>query len=276
MECQTYGPCLGPGLSYAQQRQRNTPFERDSCDRVRPEQVLQRLCEGLELDERIYLSARRRFDAQVATLGQGLGSRLQALHAANAELTRRADAQGAEPVPSLEAAAGITLQRQHVQGNWRVDERARFSCIACSGDVVPEFDFGGCWPLWPQFAPDELAFRCNRTWTADPGDQATATARYRRADHPLPCWQTCWQAMNGTRGGAGDTRRDGTWGEVLQPCTAACPRVEDATPARKWWEDWKAALHEFETTSEEARNIAALRPAFGPMRDIDGMVANVF
>ena len=29
-------------------------------------------------------------------------------------------------------------------------ERARFSCVECSGDVVPEKDLLGCWPLWTQ------------------------------------------------------------------------------------------------------------------------------
>ena len=39
--------------------------------------------------------------------------------------------------------------------NWYLPhERARFSCKRCSGDVVPEKDLLGCWPLWPQFAPD--------------------------------------------------------------------------------------------------------------------------
>jgi hypothetical protein len=286
MECNTYGPCVAPKLSPLQQRQRNAPFDRGSCDRVSPQEILQRLCDGLGLDERVYLSARRRFDARVATMSAGLGSRLQALRAANVLLASRADAQQVVPVATLEAAAGITLQRQYVQGNWRVDERARwykpaerarFSCDGCSGDVVPEFDFGGCWPLWTQFAPDELGFRCSRKWTADPGDQATAQARYRRGAHPLPCWQTCWHAINDTGRGVGHTRHGGTrGGGLLQPCTAACPRVEEATPAREWWSGWKAALREFEASSAEARSIAALRSAFGPMRDIDGMVANVF
>jgi hypothetical protein len=124
MECRTYGPCVAPGLSPAKRTQRNAPFERDTCARVSPHQVLARLCQGLEMDERIYLSARRRFDAQLAALGQGLDSRVPALRAANAELARRADAQAAQPVASLEAASGVALQQQYVQGNWRVDERA--------------------------------------------------------------------------------------------------------------------------------------------------------
>ena len=51
--------------------------------------------------------------------------------------------------------------------NWYLPhERARFSCKRCSGDVVPEKDLLGCWPLWTQFAPDEAVYRCNRTWSA--------------------------------------------------------------------------------------------------------------
>lgn len=34
--------------------------------------------------------------------------------------------------------------------NYQPASRARFSCEGCSGDVVPEKDLIGCWPLWTQ------------------------------------------------------------------------------------------------------------------------------
>ena len=52
---------------------------------------------------------------------------------------------------------------------WVVDEFAgwykplgrRLSCASCSGTSCPK-DLVGYWPLWAQFGPDELAYRCAR------------------------------------------------------------------------------------------------------------------
>jgi len=158
---------------------------------------------------------------------------------------------------------------------------------------VPEFAFGGCWPLWPQFAPDELSFRCRRSWTADPGDRISAL-KSRLRDAPLPCWQTCWRPTNGNTGGerptngntgggrptngniGGERPTDGnTGGEV---CTAACPPAAEAVPARVWWEKWKKGLVEFGAGTEEGRAMAAARAAFigTNSRSVDDMVAKVF
>lgn len=64
----------------------------------------------------------------------------------------------------LESQAGIKLSPKYTTSSgggvpWVVDERAayyqphtraRFSCAGCAGDVVPEKDLIGCWPLWMQ------------------------------------------------------------------------------------------------------------------------------
>ena len=105
--------------------------------------------------------------------------RLQLLHEAGIALQRRADEQAATSKAWLQARSGAKLQRHYEISSgggapWRVDEthpnylaheRARYSCANCSGDVVPEFDLVGCWPLWPQFAPDELTYTCPVSYT---------------------------------------------------------------------------------------------------------------
>ena len=241
---------------------------------------------GLKLDERVYFSARQRFDALVAAHAPSLRRRVDALRAANQALSERAEAQAAESIKLLEVASGTTLQRHYKQGLWVVDERAswykpheraRFSCVNCSGDVVPEFDFGGCWPLWTQFAPDELALQCSRKWTADPGDHKTAVQLYRVRNEPLPCWQTCWRPINRSSSAAVMWRGNDSYSRLLQHCTARCPSaIPGAVGARDWWDTWKAAVRDLEATSEEARELAALRSHFGPERDIDRIVAGVF
>ena len=57
---------------------------------------------------------------------------------------------------TLSLSLTLTLTR------YKPHERARYSCANCSGDVVPEKDLVGCWPLWAQFGPDELSYRCTR------------------------------------------------------------------------------------------------------------------
>ena len=66
---------------------------------------------------------------------------------------------------------------------------------------MPEFDLGGCWPLWEQFAPDERRFQCSRTWTTDPAYRDPAVRPgYREKPSVLHTPMVCGR----TRG-----RRDG-------------------------------------------------------------------
>ncbi|EOD10292.1 hypothetical protein EMIHUDRAFT_465297 [Emiliania huxleyi CCMP1516] len=160
--------------------------------------------------------------------------------------------QQAERPSDLAAAAGARLKRAYRMSSgggvpWVVDEhaswykpheRARYSCVNCSGDVVPEKDLVGCWPLWPQFGPDELEFRCVRRWTSDPGEQAPH--KYMQGRAPLPCWRTCWTPLKSP--GA-------------ERCTAACPSAESAEPAVEWRARWDAELHSFKERDGTARDV---------------------
>ena len=67
---------------------------------------------------------------------------------------------------------------------------------------MPEFDLGGCWPLWPQFGPDEMRYMCTRRWTADPGHNLPNAFLQPGSTKPMPCWQTCWAPLKGS-GAAG-------------------------------------------------------------------------
>ena len=53
------------------------------------------------------------------------------------------------------------------------------------------------WPSWEdQFTPDEQQLWCRRSWT-HPGYDALEreTRNYPMKLAPIPCWQTCWEAM---------------------------------------------------------------------------------
>ena len=152
--------------------------------------------------------------------------------------------------PSLHASLYDTYRR------YIPHERARYSCEKCSGDVVPEKDLLGCWPLWSQFAPDEIVYRCNRTWTADPG--LHEPQRYKRKagaqGSPMPCWRTCWTPV-----GSATSRLAPVAGTKPLPqgadfrahCTAACKA--DTRPAWQWREAWEAQLNEFVGSTKEGR-----------------------
>ena len=217
------------------QRAVDMRFDEVKCAAVSAEEVLRRACENVAIDERLYLAARREFEAR-GDSGSGGGSsgssgdsssggggidgggsgtsgrsaaaasvtraRVTKLREAGVALAARADAQKAMPLQLLEALSGTQLRREYVQTSgggvpWSVNERepwylaqrdrtrsheiarfsceplgaacmqvlitapspahrylaherARFSCVECSGDVVPEKDLLGCWPLWTQ------------------------------------------------------------------------------------------------------------------------------
>ncbi len=253
MECRGYGPCIVPGVE-GRARSVDMKYDAARCAVVGVADVLRRMCEHIAIDETLYLRARAAFDAKLgrAMPASALRSRIDALQEAGRKLSRRADEQKATAVRELERQSGVKLQRAYVMSSgggvpWRVDElggwylpheRARFSCSNCSGDVVPEKDLIGCWPLWAQFAPDELTYRCSRLWSADPGLQDPDL--YRKRGAPMPCWQTCWTPMRAARG-AGLRRR----------CTAPCPA--DAMPAIEWRKQWDAQRAKWVRDTTEGR-----------------------
>ncbi len=276
MECRGYGPCLVEGTD-ERARALDMRFDEAKCAAVSAAEVLRRTCENMGIDERMYRAARRAFEKRSGGGGGGGGgstagargaherssaaaavvhARVALLREAGAALAARADAQKAQPLRQLEVLAGTQLRREYLQASgggvpWRVNERdpwylaherARFSCVECSGDVVPEKDLLGCWPLWTQFAPDELRFRCNRTWTADPGWHDPQ--RYRSPTHgaPMPCWQSCWTAMgNDVSGGVAPAMH----------CTASCPTKPQ--PAAVWRAMWDVQLDAFVREHPEGR-----------------------
>lgn len=206
-----------------------------------------------------YLRARRTFDALAGRTPQ-LAARVARLQAAGVELSRRADEQKTVRSSRLEAEAGARLSRRYERSsgggvpwvqdelgpNYLPQERARFSCVNCSGDVVPEKDLIGCWPLWTQFAPDELSYRCTRKWTSDPGLQDPP--RYKQHRAPMPCWQTCWAATPAllagrARAGAVGPGQAGAATTALGRCTAACPT--DGEPAVAWRRRWNVERKRF-------------------------------
>ena len=262
MECRGYGPCEVPGWHDAQ-RVHDGLFNASLCSSVTPQMVLQRLCSRMQIDEATYLQARRRFRDQVLVHGAKLLEvRLRLLRAAGERLQRRATEQAAVPLRSLEQAVGAQLQRAYVAtsgsavgGNWGpVDEfapiylpheRARFSCVNCSGDVVPAKDLIGCWPLWPQFAPDELRYRCERTWTADPGWHRPKD--FLEGGARLPCWRTCWRPSKDEQGHS----------RGREHCTPACPSASEGVPAVEWRRKWDATLADFNAARGVGRDLHA-------------------
>ena len=278
MECHVYGPCEVPGL--ARRDRPKTPFEAAACNAVTATQVLTRLCGRVAVDERLYLEARRRFEAQVTGAAPRLDARARLrLRAANERLARRVERQAALPTASLERVSGQALSRRYRASSgggvpWVVDEhagwykpheRARFSCVNCSGDVVPEFDLIGCWPLWPQFGPDELAYRCSRRWSADPGDH-NARGAYAKGVRPIPCWQTCWERIvpgSDAHRGDGDGAGGDAGGGGARHCTAACPPPASVPSARAWRDRWERERREWEARSDGAvREVVQRRAGF--------------
>jgi len=293
MDCAGYGPCEVPGFTKAQRTQ-YTWFERAQCEAVTPTQVLERLCARIATDEPLYLTARTRFDAQMVSMGVALGARVLLLRTAGAELEARATRQQAEDPATLARRATLagekplTLSSRYTMSSgggvpWTVDERAswykpheraRYSCSNCSGDVVPEKDLVGCWPLWPQFGPDELRYRCTRHWTSDPGQHRPEA--YKRDRAPLPCWQTCWTLLprGETPLGETPTPQGGVLGGVLgggggaKHCTAACPSLPGGEPALAWRRRWDAELAAFNDVAGAGRDVARatqfIRPVHSP------------
>ena len=157
MECWTYGCQVGARYVASGNRETYAPA---ACHAVGAPQVLARLCGRVAMDERVYRAARARFQALLGArfAPHQLRTRLKRLQAANDELAARAARQARQKLPGHETAKG--------------------SCVGGSGDVVPEFDLGGCWPLWAQFAPDERRFRCTRTWTSDPAYRDPAVRQH--------------------------------------------------------------------------------------------------
>ena len=263
-----YGPCDIPGVP-APEQTKYAWFEQESCGAVTPQAVLQRLCARMETDEPLYQAARWAFDARVAGAGASLVRRAQLLNQAGAALALQAKAQASLDPRTLAGAVGVQLSHQYKiplpNGFiWDVDEfaswykpheRARLSCANCSGDVVPEFDLVGCWPLWAQFGPDELRFRCTRRWSADPGANRPVNDYTRPGSKvPLPCWQTCWETMRPNASaphgrsptcllndapppGPGGVPGPSCAGREVQ-CTPSC-----GTPLRgalrEFWADWE-------------------------------------
>ena len=108
------------------------------------------------------------------------------------------------------------------------------------------------WPLWSQFAPEELRYKCKRTWTTDPAyrDQANLRAYHEKPvvlRTPLACWTTCWTPIT-------DTGSD-------QPhCTAACP-AKTPLPL-EWRVGWDRELAQFKMQTSAGREYAALAAPF--------------
>jgi len=210
------------------------PYQRAACAAVNATQVLRRLCGTVRIDERVYLAARVRFKQQLAARLPPLQrkARLRKLQAANDELAARAGRQ----------------QRRRLAGH----EAARSSCVGCSGDVVPEFDLGGCWPLWAQFSPDERRFRCSRKWTTDPAYRDPGT-RPGYAEKPavlrtpLACWTTCWEPTGAVKSDRAH-------------CTAPCPSAAPLPLA--WRAGFNAELARFKERAGAGREYVQLATHF--------------
>ena len=270
MDCAGYGPCDVPGVPEGSAQKEYRWYDAQQCAAVTPQQVLRRLCARMATDEPLYNAARAKFDERLAAAAPPLAAKVSKLRAAGAELSRRADEQGALPTATLERQSGVTLSRAYRQASgggdrppapWVVDEfapwykpheRARYSCANCSGDVVPEFDLVGCWPLWPQFGPDELRFRCTRRWSVDPGMNHPRDFMVRGSREALPCWQTCWTPFGGTPGDA-------------PHCTAPCPKAGEAEAAVAWRERWDRELAAFVTEPGEALELRRLTEFIRPL-----------
>ena len=232
MECGGYG-CTPPALT--------TPSFYPSlvrpCAAVSTLDVLRRVCGRVAIDERAYQAARGRFRQLLAKGGtEGhvtFEERLRRLRTANALLARRADAQ-----------------LRH-RGGRRGEASAARSCVGCSGDVVPEFDLGGCWPLWPQFAPDEARFRCERAWTSDPSYRTGVSGAKLKTSSvrmPMACWTSCWTPTGGREG----ARR----------CMAPCPPANHSLLPHVWRARWDRGLERWRGGTLDGRAHTKLADEF--------------
>ena len=295
MDCAGYGPCSVPGFSEAQTVQ-YTWFEQEQCDAVTPQDVLSRLCARMVTDEPLYHEARERFEARVSAAGAALRTRVRLVNEAGAALSAQAERQAEHDPSRLALAAGTSLKRPYRIGSgggapWVVDElaswykpheRARLSCVNCSGDVVPEFDLVGCWPLWAQFGPDEMRFRCTRHWTDDPGKNHPADFLRAGSSLALPCWQTCWEPLEPSEEAHRETgalalaaldsagRVDP--GMRAKHCTAPCPGSAGggpAVPALVWRGRWDQERAAFQRANAEARELVELTEFIRPLSSED-------
>ncbi len=232
MECWTYGCTIGHRyVSHSNA----VPYDAEACASIRATHVLRRICRRVAIDERVYLSARQRFKQLLAVRLRPaqLAHRLSRLRTANAELAARAARQQRERLPGHSAASA--------------------SCVRCAADVVPEFDLGGCWPLWNQFAPDERRFRCTREWTTDPAYRdPSVRPGYREKPivlrTPMACWTTCWEPT-------------GAVAADVAHCTAPCPA--DAPLPLAWRSVWNGELARFnERAGSAGHELALLRAPF--------------
>ena len=270
VECTGYGPCTINGKEV----NKWVPFDYEACRNTSPLQVITRLCGVVEIDERVYHAARERFDKLREKMGQHRVDRaVERLRESNLNLRLRADAQ--KLVGSIELArlANVTLRRDFVSKAgvgvpWRANEfetwyhpyaRARLSCVNCSGDVVPEFDIKGCWPLWAQFAPDEMLYKCHRRWTVDPALSIDPRSS------ALPCWETCWASMNGNS-------------TICAPSNCDAVNEELAWDWRRRWEFGRAEFERQSVVGGTIANLSArIRGEFvGPIQDESKFVFNVF
>lgn len=241
--------CFGYGCTVGSSYRGTLDTLREQCNKVGAVELVKRICGRVTIDERVFHSARGRFIAQLrahagasaSAADDGLGvrfeARLKALAEGNARLAQRARVQ------------------QRIIGVRR-SESARDSCVGCSGDVVPEFDLRGCWPLWAQFAPDERRFKCSREWTIDPSYSLGSKSRAHTPPvekQPLACWRTCWTPM-----GAGS---DG-YAEDERHCTAPCPAKASGLLPRVWRAEWDQSLQEWKRGSEDGRAFAKLAALF--------------
>ena len=156
MECHAYG-CVRPDRAPAASGRPR--FDKAACGYATAEEVMRRICGRIHADDEAYQHVRVRFleGLRKAIPSATLEERLRTLREQSEALERRAIAQPSWP------------SSRYARREWqRSSPTARLSCKDCVGDVVPEFDLGGCWPLWPQFAPDELQFECKRNWTIPP------------------------------------------------------------------------------------------------------------
>ena len=215
-------------------------------------------------DEPLYRTARVAFDSKVNAAEGQLKARTSLLAVAGASLYARAARQATRRQSELENVAGTKLQHAYRSSSgggvpWVVDEyaswykpheRARFSCVNCSGDVVPEKDLVGCWPLWGQFGPDELRFRCTRSWTSDPGENRPQRYLAPRSTLAFTCWQTCWQPLadkpqeadapgqNFTKAALYSARQHDPM-LMGRHCTASCTSADDEQPSPEVDLSWK-------------------------------------
>ena len=124
---------------------------------------------------------------------------------------------------------------------------------------MPEFDLAGCWPQWPQFGPDELSYRCLRSWTVDPGLEL-GWRHYVDESRPLPCWRTCWEPTSllsdhSRRAVAGSRSIP----SASQLCSGPpCPSGADAQPALAWRLRWAALRRDFEQRSPDGGEVTRL------------------